>query len=120
MEHFVQVDDHSEDIAEGEHDHDSGQYDGNALISPLSGGCLLVHAACSLDSLVQHSVEDREYYEGNEDHHHKVGNKDVVSDVVWIVPERGGTDGDVGRLAGHDDQVLLEADVERRDWNRYC
>ena len=58
VEHFVQVDDHPEDIAECEHDHDSGQYDGNALISPLSGGCLLVHAACSLDSLVQHSVED--------------------------------------------------------------
>ena len=117
VEHFVQVDDHSEDIAEGEHHHDTGQYDGNALISPLSGGCLLVHAACPLDGLVQHSVEDREDDEGNEGHHHKVGHKDVVSDVVRVVPERGGADRHVGGLPGHDDPVLLETDVERRHWD---
>ena len=90
MEHFVQVDDHPEDIAEGEHHNDGGQYDGNALVSPLPGGCPLVHAACPLHCLVQHRVEDREYDEGDEDHHHEVGHQDVVSDVVIVVPGQGG------------------------------
>ena len=119
VEHFVQVDDHSEDIAEGENHNDSSQYDSNALISSLPGGCLLIHAACSLHRLVEHSVEDREDDEGNEDHHHKVGDQNVISDVVRVVPERGGAHGDVDRLPGHDDPVLLEADVQWRYRDRY-
>ena len=119
VEHFVQVDDHSEDIAEGENHNDSSQDDGDALISSLSGGRLLVDAACSLHRLVEHCVEDREDDEGNEDHHHKVGDQDVITDVVRVVPERGGAHGDVDRLPGHDDPVLLEADVQWSNRDRY-
>ena len=120
MKHFVEVDDHSEHIAESKNHDDSGQYDCYTLISPLSGCCLLVHAASSLHGLVQQGVEDRENYEGDEDHHQKVGNEDIVSDIVCVVPEISGAHRDVDRLPGHDDRVLLEADVEGRHWDCYC
>ena len=40
--------------------------------------------------------------------------------VFHSVPERGGADGDVDLLPGHDDLVLLQADVEWRHGNDQC
>ena len=68
------------------------------MVSPQTPPSLDV--ATPPDCLVEQSVEDWHDEEGEEGHHNEVGQEDVVPDVVGVVPQVGGADGERHLLAG--------------------
>ena len=92
MEHLVHIHHHPEDVADDEDNHNPHQNHGDTVVPPLPFGGLLVQTADVADGCVDEEVGDCENKDGDESHDDKVGDENVDTDVVGIVPHGGATD----------------------------
>ena len=80
--HLIHVDDSPWNITASEDQDNDNQNPGNSLVSLLPGGGLGDASGRHGDEPVDVTVDCTEDKEGDEHHHHKVGNENVVSAVT--------------------------------------
>ena len=85
------VENHSWSITDEEDNDNDDEHPGNSLIPPLPLAGPHIGAGRVADDLEGETIEDDQEEEGDESHHDKVGNKEIVSAVAVAISKFGGT-----------------------------